>query len=97
MLRINECDKINKYKNVNPYIKTIKDKKRFAKVNVKLEQKAIEIKGVAITDKTNRSSTPKMKVELQVKTPLIHPNYLKIGQEIEQETQIKGDAILQFK
>ena len=89
--------RINKHKNINPYIKTMKDKKRFAKVDVKLQQKSAQIKGVAIVDRTNRSSTPIMKVEVQANTPLIRPDYLKIGQEIEQETQAKGDAILQLE
>ena len=96
MLRINKCDKRDEHKNVNPYIKAIKNKKRFAKVNVKLQQKGIQIKGVAITDRTNRASTPTMNVELQVNTPLIRPNYLKIGQEIAQKTQIR-DAILKLE
>ena len=89
--------RINKHKNINPYIKAIKDKKRFTKVDVKLQQKSAQIKGVAIVDRTNRSSTPIMNVEVQANTPLIRPDYLKIGQEIEQETQAKGDAILQLE
>ena len=89
---------INKHKGANPYIRAIKNKKRFAKVNVKLQQKGTQIKSVAIIDRTNRTSTPSMKkVEVQVNTPLIRPDYFKIAQEVEQKTQTKGEAILQLE